>query len=154
MTDKTAFTPEEWKTVLAAPPSAGAIVVMASRGGMFRETAAMAKAYAEARSQHGASQLLDEIAAAKPHTDHTRYHSYEELTDHGLSVLRDAVSLLANKATPEEVEDYRRFVVTLATKVASAHEEHGQQVNAAEAAAIRQIAGALGTSAPVDDGGL
>src|SRR3954447_17941393 len=98
---------------------------MASRGGMFREMTAMAKAYAEARSQHGASQLLDEIVAAKPQTDHTRYRSYEELTDHGLTALREAVSLLASKATPEEVEDYRRFVVTLAGKVASAHQEHG-----------------------------
>ena len=55
----------------------------------------MAKAYAEARSQHGASELLDEIVSAKPKVDHTRYHSYVELKDHGLGVLRQAMTILS-----------------------------------------------------------
>ena len=33
----------------------------------------MSKAYVEARAQHGESELLDEIVAAKAETDHTRY---------------------------------------------------------------------------------
>ena len=61
----------------------------ACRGGMFRETVAMSETYAEARAEHGDSELLDEIVAAKPQTDHTRYHSAEELRDHGLRHLRD-----------------------------------------------------------------
>ena len=55
----------------------------------------------------------DEIVAAKPERDDTRYHSVEELKQHGLQHLRDAVELLERKATAEEVEDYRRFVLTL-----------------------------------------
>jgi hypothetical protein len=146
MTTKAAFSPEEWKTVLEGPPTAGMIVVTAARGGMFRETIAMAKAYADARAQHGESELLDEIAAAKPELEHTRYHSPEELKEHGLAQLRDAMALLANKASPEEVDDYRRFVVTLANKVAAAHREHGQSVSPAEAAAIQEITAALGAT--------
>ena len=84
MTTKAAFSPEEWKAVLEGPPAAGLIVITAARGGMFRETVAMSKAYAEARTEHGDSELLDEIVAAKPQVDHTRYHSAEELRDHGL----------------------------------------------------------------------
>jgi hypothetical protein len=147
MTTKTAFSAEEWKVVLEGPPTAGMIVVTAARGGMFRESIAMSKAYVEARAQHGESELLDEVVAAKPELDHTRYHSAGELRDHGLQHLRDAVALLEAKATAEEVEGYRRFILTLADKVAAAHREGGQSVSPAEAEAVQQIAAALGTTA-------
>jgi hypothetical protein len=145
MTTKTAFSPEDWKVVLEGPPTAGMIVITAAHGGTFRETIAMSKAYGEARAEHGDSELLDEIVAAKPHVDHTRYHSAEELRDHGLKHLRDAVALVDSKATAQEGDDYRRFVLTLAGKVAAAHKESGQSVSPAEAEAIQQITAALGT---------
>ena len=149
MTAKADYTPEEWQTVLEGPPSAGMIVVTAQRGGVFRETLAIAKAYAEARSHHGgASELLDEIVGAKPELDHTRYHSTEELKEHGLQHLRDAVELLERKATPEELDDYKRFVLNVADKVANAHREGGESVSADERAAIDAIAANLGTTAP------
>ena len=147
MTSKSDFTAEEWQLILEAPPSAGMIVVTAQRGGSFRETIAIAKAYVEARKQHGTSELLDQIVAAKPERDHTHYHSFDELKQHGLQHLRDSVSLLETKATPAEVEDYRRFIVTLSHKVAAAHREHGQDVSEAEQSAINEIAEALGAEA-------
>ena len=110
------------------------IVVTAARGGMFRETIAMSKAYAESRARRGESALLDEIVSAKPEMDHTRYHSAAEVRDSGLQHLRDAVALLENKATAEELDGYRRFVLTLANKVAAAHREDGQSVSPAETA--------------------
>ena len=148
MTGKADFTQDEWQVVLEGPPSAGMIVVTAQRGGTFRETIAIAKAYVEARQQHGESELLDEIVSAKPETDHTRYHSAEELKEHGLQHLRDAVKLLERKASPEELDDYKRFVLNLANKVASAHREDGERVSAAEQAAIAEIAASLGTRVP------
>ena len=144
MTTKAALSPEEWKVVLEGPPAAGMIVITAARGGMFRETVAMSKAYAEARAEHGDSELLDEIVAAKPQLDHTRYHSAEELRDNGLGHLRDAVALVDSKATAREAGDYRRFVLTLAGEAAAAHREGGQSVSPAEAEAIQQIMAALG----------
>lgn len=146
MTGKADFTEEEWKMVLEAPPSAGMIVVTAQRGGTIRETIAMAKAYGEARQLHGQSELLDEIVSAKPQVDHTRYHSPQELAEHGLQHVRDAVAALERKATPEEVEQYKRFVVTLAEKVAGAHREGDQDVSDAERAAIDEISAALGSA--------
>jgi hypothetical protein len=146
MTARAAFSPEEWKVVLEGPPAAGMIVVTAARGGMFRETVAMSKAYVEARAQHGESELLDEIVAAKPEMDHTRYHSAQELRESGLEHLRGAVALLEDKATAGELDGYRRFVLALANKVAAAHREEGQSVSPAEADAIQEIAAALGTS--------
>jgi hypothetical protein len=147
MTGSSDFTPEEWKVVLEGPPSAGLIVITAQRGGTFRETISMAKAYTEARQNHGASELLDEIVSAKPHVDHTRYSSPEELRAAGLRHIQDAVALVESKATPEEAEEYKRFVVTLAEKVANAHREGGDSaVSDAERAAIEEIRQALGTS--------
>jgi hypothetical protein len=146
MTGKAAFTEEEWKTILEGPPSAGMIVVTAGRGGTIRETLAIGKAYAEARQQHGRSELLDEIVAAKPEIDHTRYHSYEELKQHGLQHLRDAVEVLGQKATPDEVDDYRSFVLMLAEKVAAAHREDGVEVSPSEQSAIGEISASLGAS--------
>src|SRR5919197_1349037 len=146
MTGKADFTQEEWQVVLQGPPSAGMVVVTAQRGGTFRETIAMAKAYVETRKLHGESELLDEIVSAKPEMDHTRYHSSEELKENGLQHLRDAVELLERKATPEELEDYRRFVLTLADKVATAHREGGQSISPAEQAAIKEIAASLGAA--------
>jgi hypothetical protein len=153
MTGKADFSPEEWEVVLKGPPSAGMIVITAQRGGTFRESFSMAKAYGEARKQHGESELLDEIASTKPEIDRTRYHSPEELKDHGLQHLREAVELLEQKATPEDVDEYRRFVLTLANRVAEAHKEgllglSGERVSEAERAAVAEIAEALGTESP------
>jgi len=148
MTGKADFTEEEWKVVLEGPPSAGMIVLTAQRGGTIRESVALARSYVEARQQHGESQLLDEIVAAKPQMDHTRYHSVEELKQHGLQHLREAVELLERKATADELEDYRRFVLTLANKVASAHREGGTSVSEAEQAAIDEISTTLAKANP------
>ena len=49
MTNQDAFTEDEWTTVREAPTSAGLVVVTASRGGTFRETFAMSKAYVAKR---------------------------------------------------------------------------------------------------------
>jgi hypothetical protein len=149
MTTKADFTPQEWDLVLEGPPSAGMIVITAQRGGTLRETVSMAKSYAEARAQHGQSELLDEIVAAKPEIDHTRYHSPEELKAHLLEHLRDAVALLEGKAQPQELDEYRRFVVNLAQRAAAAHRERGGSgpVSDVEHAAITEIAQAMGTEA-------
>jgi hypothetical protein len=144
MTGKADFSRDEWELVSEGPPSAGLIVVTAQRGGMFRETFAIGKAYAEARREHGDSQLLDELVSGRPERDHTRYHSPEQLKQAGLQHLRDAIALLEQKATPEEIADYKRFVLTVADKVAGAHREGDSDVSEAEKAAIDEIAAALG----------
>src|SRR3954453_15885933 len=146
MTTKTEFTEDEWKLVAEAPTSAGMIVLTAAHGGTFRETVALSKAYAHARSEHGKSELLDEIVGRKPKVDHTHYHSEAELKAGGLKHVRDAVSLLESKATEQEVDDYRQFVLTVANAVAAAHSEHGEQVSPPEADALHDIKTALGTS--------
>jgi hypothetical protein len=147
VTTKATFSPSEWQLVLEGPPAAGLLVITASHGGTFRETMAMSKAYLEARSQHGESELLDEIVAEKPRVERGgKVHDPEELRDQGLDCLRDVTTLLEHKATVEERDDYRRFVLTVADKVAAAHREGGKQVSPAEEQAIQDITTALGTA--------
>jgi|SRR4051794_106738 len=147
MTTKADFTEEEWHQIAAAPTGAGLMVASASRGGTFKESFSIAKAYAEARSEHGESELLDELVGSKPVTDRGKAHSSAELNLHVLSMVGAAVAALEAKATPEELADYRKFVHGLTERVAAAHSEHGQDVSEAEQAAIDQIDEALGQPA-------
>ncbi len=144
MTTKAAFEPDEWKLVEEGPTSAAMLVITSQRGGTFRETFAMGKEYAEARQQHGHSELLDELVASRPQVDHTRFHSPEELRTHVLERLGEAIALVKGKAEPQEVEDYRNFILSLSERVAGAHSEGGQAVSDSERAAIEAIEGALG----------
>jgi hypothetical protein len=144
MTTSADFTPEEWDTIQEAPTSAGMIVSTAQRGGSFREAFAMAKAFTDARQQHGDSALLDELVSSKPEVDRTKANSPEELRENGLRTIREAVALLEQKATPEEVEDYRRFVISVAQRVAEAKgEDDDAKISDAERAAIEEIEAAL-----------
>jgi hypothetical protein len=144
MTGSADFTPEEWEVVREGPTSAGMIVSTAQRGGSFREAFAMAKAYAEARKEHGDSALLDELVSHKPEMDHTKSHSADELKENGLKRIREAVVLVERKATPAETDDYRRFVISLANRVAGAKTESDDKpVSDAEAAAVAAISEAL-----------
>ena len=145
MTTKAAFSPSEWQLVLEGPPTAGLLVITASHGGTFRETIAMSRAYAEARALHGESELLDEIVAEKPRVERGGdIRTPEDLREQGLDCLAQVKTLLADKATVEERDDYQRFVLTVANKVAAAHREGGKQVSPAEEQAIQDVTTALG----------
>lgn len=146
MTGKADFSETEWDTVLEGPTSAGLIVMNAERGGSFREAFAMAKVYGEARSEHGESELLDEIAAHRPEVDRTRAHSGEELEQHGLARIGEAVALVDGKASAEEATAYRHFVLTVARRVAAAKKEKGSEsgVTEHEQRVLDEIEAALG----------
>lgn len=142
MTGKADFTPEEWELVREGPPAAGMIALTASKGGSFRESWALAKTFAEARQQHGESELLDAIVAERP--DVPRFHSPEEAQEKGLARLSQAVAVLEQKANPGEVEGYKRFTMDVAERVAEAHHEEGpDSVSEDERAAIEKIAASL-----------
>jgi len=131
MSGKADFDEQEWDAVLEGPTSAGVIVMSAARGGTFREAFAMAKVYAEARQEHGESELLDAIAAHRPEIDRTRVGK-DKVEQHGLERIREAVALVDQKASADEAAAYRRFVSSVARRVAEAKEEKGSQGGVAE----------------------
>jgi hypothetical protein len=146
MTGKADFTEAEWDLVREGPSTAGLVALSASTGGSFRESWAIAKVYAEARKERGASQLLDDLVADKPKMK--RFGSAEEVEQVGLKRLREAVALLEQKATPGEVSGYKHFTLDVAGRVAEAHKEKQEtaRVSAAERGAIEKIAASLNST--------
>jgi hypothetical protein len=149
MAKKADFNAEEWETVVGGPVSAALLVAAAERGGTFRESLEVAKAYAEARQHGGQNALLDEIVSSPPAVSGARYSSAEELREASLQRVRDAVAVLSAKAEPADVEAYRDFVLQVAERVAQAHKEGGvlgiggKRVSEAERQAIEAIKQAL-----------
>jgi hypothetical protein len=142
--DHEGFTDEEWEVVREGPAVAGLMVVAADAGGTLRETFALARAYADARKQHGASALVDELASKGPPRGH-RFHSEDELQQEGAKVLREAAGLVERRGA-EEAQSYRAFVLSVAERVARAHKEQGQEISPSEQQAIDAIAESLGPS--------
>jgi hypothetical protein len=151
MTKKAEFNAEEWSTIVDGPLYAGMRVISADRGGTLRESLAMGRVYQEARQHHGESELLDELVKSPPAIDPDRVKEaggdIAALTSKQLS---EAISILEQKATPEEIDAYKRFVMTLAQAVANAHKEGGflgiggKEISDAENQALDEISKALG----------
>ena len=151
MTRKADFNAEEWSTVVEGPLYAGMRVISADRGGTLRESLALGRAYQEAREDHGESELLDELVKSPPSIDPDRVREAGgNIAAVASERLREAIAILEAKATPEEVDAYKRFVMTVAQAVASAHKEGGflgiggKQISDAENQALDEISTALG----------
>jgi hypothetical protein len=149
MTDKAAFNAEEWDKLLEAPALVALRVIAADRGGTIRESLSLGRAYAEARgSSEGA--LLKEIVSSAPHVDPEGLRDPGGLEARANESLGEALGILEQKATPEEVEAYRGFVLRVAETVARAHKEGGllgiggKQVSESEQAVLDQLAATLG----------
>ena len=148
MTKKADFNAEEWSTVAEGPLLAGMRVIAADRGGTIRESLAIGRAYAAAREGFGDSELLDELVSVPPAVDRERIEG-GGIAAASTERLREAVRILGEKATREEVDAYGRFVVSVAEAAANAHKEGGvlgvggKQVSDAERAALDEIAAAL-----------
>ena len=153
MAAKADFNAEEWSTVVEGPVLAGMRVVTANRGGTIRESLAMGKVYAHARERQGQSELLDALVSSPPALDRERVRAVGDVGRATTQGLRDALEILERKASPEEVETYKRFVLDMAEAAAKAHKEGGfigiggKQVSESEQAALDEIAAALRPSA-------
>ena len=153
MTGKADFNADEWSTVVEGPMLAGLRVITAGRGGTIRESVAMGQTYAKARQDQGNSELLDALVSSPPALDPQRAQGGGDIAQLSGERLRQAVELLESKATPDEVEAYKRFVLSLAQAAAEAHKEGGflgvggKQVSPEEQAAIDDISATLGAGA-------
>jgi hypothetical protein len=151
MTTKADFNAEEWSTVVNGPLYACMHVISADRGGTLRESLAMSRAYQEARAHHGESELLDELVKSPPSIDPDRLREAGgNIGVVATNQLREAIPILDAKATAAETDAYKRFVMTVAQAVASAHKEGGflgiggKQISDAENQALDEISAALG----------
>jgi hypothetical protein len=152
MTRRADFNAEEWATVVDGPIYAALRVIAASHGGRLRESLALGRAYQGARANHGESELLDELVKSPPAIDPDEIsHAQTNISEVAAQQLRDAIGIVGAKATHAETDTYKKFVMTVAQAVASAHKEGGflgvggKQVTDAENQALDEISSALGS---------
>jgi hypothetical protein len=142
MAGKSDFTEQEWEALHKGATGAGLLVSVSDRSffDSFKEAGALAKHLAEAR-QTTSSGVVRELARERG-TGFSVRSSPGEVESETLEALRTAVGALAAKA-PDEVDEYRGFVLDVARSVGNA--AGGGEV--AESDAITKIRSALGAGA-------
>ncbi len=152
MTTKSQFNAEEWDRVAQGPALAALMVMLADRGGAIRESIALGKAYTEAR-RDGGSELIEQLLASPPRLDPASLGPMAQAREQLPERIREAVATVEEKATAEEAEQYRNFVLRVADVVAHAAKEGGvlgiggKQVSAEEQAVLDELAGKLAATA-------
>ncbi len=149
MTSKAEFNAEEWERVLQGPAVAGIMVIASDRGGSLRESIAVGKVYTDAAAR-GKGTILGEVASTPPKIDREAMGTREELVVRGPQIISEAVSILEAHATPEEVDEFKRFCLEVAehaaerTKTGGFLGIGGTRISQAESTTLDQIAGTLG----------
>ena len=152
MTTKSDFNGEEWERVAQAPAFAALMVILADRGGSIRESIAVGTAYAAAR-RDGGSELIEALVSAPPNLSPSEMGSRDELRTQIPERIAQAVRTVEEKATPDEVEQYREFTLRVADTVARAPQEGGvlgiggEEVSEEERAALDELAATIGAHA-------
>ena len=161
MASKSDFTPEEWKTIVAAAPMVGLAVACASPNGpwgVMKEMISMGMAMAEMLQKASSNSLIAELAAdlkarqtkAEPPQG---IKDSEQCKESALNHLRAVNDLINRKVTPNEADEFKNWLLAVGQRVAEASNEGGifgfggERVSDAEKQALRQIAFALGQAA-------
>jgi hypothetical protein len=160
MTKHSDFSRAEWNLLGDAPLAAGAAVAVASPGGGAQEAKALIAGWREAGRQFSQDQLLQAIVTELDPQDREAQErssglqargpqpTFDEIVDEAVALCGQAIDLLTQMATPEEIEHYRAFVMHIVTKVANATNESGfmgnQRISRSERGVLQEIAGALG----------
>lgn len=151
MAKKADFNAEEWTRLVEGPVYAGMRVITADRGGTIRESVAMGKVYAAARQDQGQSELLDDLVSSPPAVDPQRLQREGDIAASS-DRLREALVLLKEKASAEDIDAYRHFVLAVAQAAAEAHKEGGfigiggKQISDEERVALDEISVVLDAS--------
>ena len=157
MTTKATFNAEDWTVITTAPALAGLLVASAEPGGNLRESVALSRAYAEARTREPGELLTDVLSTAPSLDPATRPKTPEDIRSVALEQLRRAVRLIDRNAHDDELVEYKRFVYTLAETVAAAHKEGGflgiggTPVSENEQKALDAIAAIFDEPVPAED---
>jgi hypothetical protein len=157
MASKSDFTPEEWKTNVAAAPMVGLAVTCASPNGpwgVMKEMLSMGMAMAEMLQKGSSNTLIAELGAdlkarqtkAEPPQG---MKDPEQCKQAALDHVRAVNDVLNRKVKPEEADEFKKWLLAIGQRVAEAANEGGifgfggERVSDAEKNVLRQIAFAL-----------
>jgi hypothetical protein len=154
MTSRKDFTDEEWARIRRAPIVAGVAISLADPGGpieVAKETAATLRSATLPPSQE---ELLAAVALDIQALAQHRQNPLGDFKPRGgeqvLEELKGVNGLVTAKATPEEAEAFRRWLLAAAQAAADAGKEGGflgfggEQVSAGEQRMLEQVRAALG----------
>jgi len=163
MASKTDFTPEEWNTLRTAPALVGGAMMAASPDGFFssiREAFSMgSSSFSTLKAFEGVpllkeimmdkDKLVDEMKA-RIGTGGDAAARRAKLHAEAIAGVKQAVALLVQKGTPEDVKAYRAWIGAVAEGVANAASSGGflgfggEKVSEAEKTFLGEVAAALG----------
>jgi hypothetical protein len=127
--------------------------------GYIQEMKAVADAIADSEERAAKDSLISGVVAQiisnAEDDEHgaTEKISVGDMKERALANCREVAGLLQAKVRPQEAEDYKRWLVAVAGRVAAAAKEGGflgfggTQVSKSEAATINEIAASLGIQA-------
>jgi hypothetical protein len=157
MASKADFSQEEWKTIVAAAPMVGLAVTCASPNGpwgVLKEMLSMGMAMAEMLQKGSSNPLIAELAAdlkarqTKPEPPQG-IKDPEQAKELALKHIRAVNEIVNRKATTDEADEFRKWLLAVGQRVAEASNEGGifgfggERVSDAEKNVLRQIAFAL-----------
>jgi hypothetical protein len=163
MTTKADFSEEEWATLVRSPMVAGMAITLADPGGpieVVKETSAVLK-FAIGSSGEQRDDLVGELARSMRELAEQRKNPVGDFKPRGamaakeiLDELSRANGIVSAKATPEEAEAYRAWILESAQRAADAAKEGGfmgfraELVSEGEKEMLEQVRSALGMSSP------
>jgi hypothetical protein len=149
------FTPDEITTVINAVTTSGMATAIADVGLVSTaiEAAAMSKEIVGASQKYPNNTLIQ--AAFSPEAIRqnppaiAKDMTPDNAVDRAIAAIDDAIALATTKATPDEVNEYKQFIYTVADRVANAAGEGlfgsgAQKVSDKEAATLTKLKAALG----------
>ena len=163
MASKTDFTPEEWTTLRTAPALVGGAMMAASPDGFFssiREAFSMGSSSFSTLKSFESVALLKEIMMdkdklvdemkAKLGTAGDATARRAKLHSEAVAGVKQAVAILVQKGTPEDVKAYRAWIGAVAEGVANAASTGGflgfggEKVSEAEKSFLGEVSAAMG----------
>jgi hypothetical protein len=133
MTTKSDFSTEEWSRVVRAPFIAGLAITLADPGGPIEATKETMGTLRAATSPPSREQLLAEVALEVQAMAQERRHPLKgyrpskepPVGEQVLEELRQVRAIVEARATPEEVQAFKQWLVTTAQAAAEAAKDGG-----------------------------
>ncbi len=161
MTTKAGFTEDEWATLVRSPMVAGMAITLADPGGpieVVKETSAVLK-FATSSSSEQRDDLVGELAREVRGFAEQRTNPLGDFKPRGAMAGKEIVDELSRaneivsaKASSEEAEAYRAWIMECAQRAADAAKEggfmgfHAERVSQGEKDMLAQLRSTLGVS--------
>lgn len=147
------FTQEEWQALIAAPSMVGMAVIAASPNhlvGVMKEIFAISMSFVDLIKQHSGNALIqavvDDVRKRETKLPRPEFMTRpEEARQYALEQVRRAAAVLDAKVAETEGREYRKWLVSVAERVAHAAKEGGflgfggEEVSSDEEAAIEEL---------------